>query len=67
MLSAVVLAPTCAEADAWATAFMAMGLERSKKVLSNLEDIEAYLIYTDVEDASKQHIYYTTGFEKVLN
>ena len=66
VLSAVVLAPTCAQADAWATAFMAMGLERSKEVLKNRNDIEAYLIYEDTLQKS-QAVYTTVGFEQVLN
>jgi len=65
VLSASVLASTCAEADAWATAFMAMGLERSKRVLSNLKHVEAYLIYQDTLQKS-QAIYATVGFKEVL-
>lgn len=64
VLSAAVLAPTCAQADAWATAFMAMGLERSKNVLKNLKDIEAYLIYED--GVSNQKVYTTAGFKTIL-
>jgi len=62
--SASVLASTCAYADAYATAFMAMGLERSIEVLSNLEDIEVYLTYTD-EDTNQQ-VYMTEGFKSFL-
>ena len=45
VLSATVLAPTCACADAFATAFMVMGLERAKEVLSRHTELQAYLIY----------------------
>lgn len=55
ILSANVIAPTCAEADAWATAFMAMGIEKSKEVLSQQTAIEAYLTYDG-------GAYYTNGF-----
>lgn len=47
MLSATVSAPSCAIADAYATAFMVMGLEESKKVLSKTKGIDAFFIFTD--------------------
>ncbi len=46
ILSATVIAPTCAEADAYATAFMVLGLESSKKILSEQKHLLAYFIYT---------------------
>ena len=45
--SATVIAPTCGEADAYATAFMALGIEKSKVVLKNSPNIEAYLTFND--------------------
>lgn len=59
ILSANVIAPTCVEADAWATAFMAMGIEKSKEVLDQEKGIEAYLTFDG-------GAYMTTGFEKLL-
>ncbi|MBR1414587.1 MAG: FAD:protein FMN transferase [Prevotella sp.] len=47
LLSATVLAPTCAVADAYATSFMVLGLEQAKGVLSRHPEMKAYLIYTD--------------------
>ena len=47
LLSATVLAPTCAMADAYATTFMVLGLEKSKKLLEELDGVEALLIYVD--------------------
>lgn len=47
ILSATVLAKQCAVADAYATAFMVMGLEKSKEVLARHKDLKAYLIYDD--------------------
>jgi len=58
--SATVIAPTCALADAYATAFMAMGLERSKKVLAANQDIAAYLTF--IEDANTSGNYVTQNF-----
>ena len=47
ILSATVLAKSCAVADAYATAFMVMGLERAQKVLERHPELMAYLIYND--------------------
>ena len=49
ILSATVIAPSCAIADAFATSFMVMGLEETKKILANHPEIMAYLIYTDAQ------------------
>lgn len=53
ILSATVLSKTCAEADAYATAFMVMGMEGARKVLSEHPELMAYLIYTDGKDNLK--------------
>ena len=47
LLSATVIAPTCATADAYATAFMVLGLDSTRAVLSRHSEMKAYLIYTD--------------------
>ena len=47
LLSATVLANNCATADAYATSFMVMGMERAKEVLANHSELMAYFIYTD--------------------
>ena len=47
LLSVTVTAPDCISADAFATAFMIMGLEKSKKLVRKLDGIEAYFIYSD--------------------
>ncbi len=49
ILSATVLADNCATADAYATSFMVMGLERTKALLERHSDLMAYLIYTDAK------------------
>ncbi|MBR5698364.1 MAG: FAD:protein FMN transferase [Prevotella sp.] len=49
ILSATVIAPSCAIADAYATSFMVMGLEETKKILASHPEIMAYLIYTDAQ------------------
>ena len=47
LLSATVIAPTCAVADAYATAFMVLGMQKAKEVLARHPDMKAYFIYTD--------------------
>lgn len=62
--SATVLASTCIEADAYATAFMAMGFERSVALLATLEGVEAYLTYTD--SGNIPQVYTTDGMKQFL-
>lgn len=45
LLSATILAPTCIQADALATASMVLGLEKSKSMISTLPEVEALLIF----------------------
>ena len=45
LLSATVLAPTCAEADAYATAFMVMGLDEARKFVEAHHDLKVFFIY----------------------
>lgn len=45
ILSATVFAKSCAVADAYATSFMVMGLDKAKELLSRHPDLKAYIIY----------------------
>ena len=54
--SATVFAKSCAKADAYATSFMAMGIERSLKLLPELEDVQVYLTYVDSIGDSQVYI-----------
>ena len=47
LLSATVYAPSCAEADAYATAFMVMGTEKAIMLLKKHPRLQAFLIYDD--------------------
>lgn len=49
LLSATVLAPTCAEADAYATSFMVMGLDKARQVLERKKQLMAYFIYQNAQ------------------
>ena len=68
VLATSVVAKTCAEADAFATAFMAMDLDDTRQLLliSNiLGGPEVYIIYLNDEGATKE--YMTPGFEALVS
>lgn len=64
ILSSTVMAPSCAEADAFATAFMVLGLEHAKQVLQAQPQLEAYFIYTD--ETGRYQTWCTEGFNKLI-
>ena len=64
LLSATVLAGDCMRADAYATAFMVMGFEKSREFLLNRSDLDAYLIYNDKN--GEYIVWYTDGMKKIL-
>ena len=47
LLSSTVIAPDCATADAYATAFMVLGIDSAKQVLKRHPELNAYFIYSD--------------------
>lgn len=64
LLSATVIAPTCARADALATAMMVMGVEKAKSLVEKLQNIEALLIYTDT--LNNYRLYVSPGAKKLI-
>lgn len=52
ILSASVIADNCMIADAYATAFMVMGLEKTKEFCNSRNDLEVFLIY-ELEDGNQ--------------
>lgn len=64
VLATTVLAVTCAEADGYATAFMAMDLDDSIQILSDQDMLEAYIVYLDKEGNPQE--YMTNGFRELL-
>ncbi len=64
LLSATVLCEECMYADAYATAFMVMGFERSRDFLTERPDLDVFLIYNDHQGEYKT--WYTEGMEKAL-
>lgn len=51
LLSATVLASDCATADAYATAFMVLGIDSAKKILHKHPELKAYFIYSSPQDS----------------
>lgn len=49
LLSATVIAPDCATADAYATAFMVLGVDSARQIVKERKDLKAYLIYADAK------------------
>ncbi len=55
ILSSTVLAPTCAMADAFATAFMVMGLDSAQAVLEAHPELQAYFICSTPDGGHSIH------------
>lgn len=62
LLSATVVMDNCGYADAYATAFMVMGLEKSQTFLTTHKELDALLIYSD-KDGNLQ-TFITEGLKK---
>ncbi len=62
MLSATVIANDCMTADAYATAFMASGSEKSKEIAQKEPGLEYFFIYTKPDQT--MGITYSKGFEQ---
>ncbi len=63
-LAVNILANTCAEADAYATAFMAMDLDDVLAMVAQENNLEAYIIYLDKNGEVKEFM--TDGFKSVV-
>lgn len=64
VLSVSVIADTCMEADAYATAFMVMSLDEVREFLKENNFLDAYIISTDKEGNLDE--FKTNGFIEVL-
>lgn len=64
LLSSSVVASDCMTADAFATAFMVMGLDSAFAYASAHSDMAAYFIYSD--ENNQLQVKYTESFEKYL-
>ncbi len=47
MLSVTVIHPSCMLSDAYATAFMAMGIKKSKDFANSHSELKVYIVYSD--------------------
>jgi thiamine biosynthesis lipoprotein len=64
LLSATVITKSCAAADAYATAFMVMGVEAAEAFVNDHKGLEAYFIYAD--KAGKMKTLFSKGMNKYL-
>ena len=64
ILSATAFANTCAVADAYATSFMVMGVEKAKQVLAQHPELMAYLIYSDQD--GKNAVWYSPSLKNKI-
>jgi thiamine biosynthesis lipoprotein len=64
LLSATVVACDCMTADAFATACMVMGLEKSRLLIREMDDLEAYFIYSDAKGDFQ--VEYSEGFKQFI-
>jgi len=64
ILSASVIAPNCMTADAYATAFMVLGVEKAMEIANANSELETYLIFQNTDKSIS--IQMTKGFEKYI-
>ncbi len=64
LLSATIVAPTCAAADAWATACMVAGKDTAISIIEKNELLEGYLIFSD--DKGDMQSWMSEGLRKKI-
>ncbi len=64
MLSSTVFSKTCMIADGYATAFMVLGIEKSKEILKKHTELEVILIYRDKNNEIETFM--TEGIKKYV-
>lgn len=64
LLSASVIASKAAVADAFATAFMVMGFDETKKFVTRTDSLEVFLIYSN--SSGRYQSFHTAGFGALL-
>jgi len=64
LMSASVVADDCISADAYATAFMVMGVKETKAFLKSDTTLQAFLIYTNQD--KQWETWSTEGFERMI-
>ena len=64
LLSVTILCDKCITADAYATACMAMGLEKAKDFVEDKKGVDAYFIYGD--ELGAYQVWYSEGLNKYM-
>ena len=64
ILSSTVIAEDCATADAYATAFMVLGIEEAQKVLAQHPELMAFFIYATPEGTLNE--WYSEGIKEFI-
>ena len=64
LLSTTVICDDCITADAYATTFMVLGVEKSKELLKKLPGIEVYFVYSNTN--GDYEIYSSEGMKKMI-
>lgn len=64
LLSASVICDDCMTADAYATTFMVLGVEKSKELLQKLPGVEVYFVYSDQQ--GKYKVFFTKGLKNMI-
>ncbi len=64
ILSSSVIANNCMTADAFATAFMVLGLEKGIEVAKKVPEIEVFFIYAD--EKGENQVYMSEGFKQYI-
>ena len=64
ILSSTVVAKNCATADAYAKAFMVLGLDSAVAICNAHPEIDAYFIYSDDKDSTR--VFYTDGMKRFI-
>ena len=67
LLSATVIAPTCAEADAYGTMFMAMGKERAIELARALAEQGVMVYFITAGQGDEYEVYYSQQLLPMLN
>ncbi|HBL75711.1 MAG: thiamine biosynthesis protein ApbE [Bacteroidetes bacterium GWF2_42_66] len=65
LLSSTVLADDCMTADAFATAFMVLGLDEAKRIAGQVKGLEVYFIYSGEDGEMKT--WFSDGFREMLD
>lgn len=66
LLSATVIAPTCAEADAYGTMFMAMGTQRAIELARDLAKEGVMVYFISAGKSGEYEIYYSAALAPML-